>query len=395
MRSMTLLAALALCVTTFASTAEARPKRHARHRPKAVAAAPAVPEIDPYRVKLSYGRLCVAIERAKALLEPEDIGTSVVGARHAVLAVWQPDRDPDDIRIVHIRDGVSQTRWFDVQAMPWNGLAPRPDQDTYNGVNTFYKVTSPRGWVALAIKTNTRIKPGAIYVPYNPAYQTPAVVANGRRYLLDVITKAMRRIAERRVMSQAFPGKLVSEVIDETVLLTLLVIEHTDRDETIVRGPVWAAEKMFTTVALNRENVYRYAISSAGAGGLAQFIPGTYKGTRLRYADAGLPESFTEGMADHKHAVVAQFCLADYSYMKLLETRLRKPRTLELLGAYLAAAYNGGEGKAVPAYRRHVRHCKEAKHAREWCTLSHGLYDETVNYLKKFAGTYRYLLRTR
>jgi len=395
MRIKPLCATLIACALACASTAEARPRKHVHHHTKVEVVAPEIPEVDAFRTRLNYKAVCEAITKAQALLSKAEIGTEVVGGRHAVLAVWQPDHDPNDIRLVHVRDGTSQTEWFEVQAFPWNGLAPRPDQDTYNGVNTYYKVTSPRGWVVLALKTNTRIKRGAIYVPYNPAYQTPTMVANGRQYLLDVIAKAKRRIIANRVMSAAVPGKLVSDVINPDILLTLLVIEHTDRDETMVRGAQWVAEKMLTTVALNRENVYRHAISSAGAGGIAQFIPGTYKGTRARYEAAQLPESFEEGMRNHVNAVVAQYCLADYSYSKLVDTGMRRPRTAELLGAYLAAAYNGGESKAVPAYRRHLRHCHKSKDKREWCSLEHGLYDETVNYLRKFAGTYRYLMRTK
>jgi hypothetical protein len=142
---------------------------------------------------------------------------------------------------------------------------------------------------------------------------------------------------------------------------------------------------VFATLALNRGDTYRYAVSYAGAGGLAQFIRPTYSVTRRRYASAGLPADFVQAMSDHVLAVSAQYCLADWSFGRLpRETR----RTLaardreEDLGAFIAAAYNGGEDRAASAL---------AAHPSDWEREGNGLARQTVGYVREFRAVYRHL----
>ncbi|MEY4723106.1 MAG: hypothetical protein RLZZ324_619 [Candidatus Parcubacteria bacterium] len=353
---------------------------------------PHAPPLDPFRVEQSYDEIREAIRMAKLALISAPIGTDVIGARHAVLAVWSPGSGSNAIRMVYVRDGTSQTLGFDVQVQSWNGLSIRPDTVLYNGVNTYYKITgTEEAWYVLAIKTNTKRQHGAIYVPYNPAYQTEDVVEHGRQYMRDVLRMARHRLTEAHVRSLADPDAIVTETVDEKVLFTLQVIEHTDIEESVTRGAPWVAEKMFTTMALNREETYRNAISSAGAMGIAQFMPRTYGAMRKLYPEANLPASFEDAMLNHVTAAMAQYCLADYSLSRLVQAGVTEPKEPELLGAYLAAAYNGGEGRAVPAFKAHLRACHTDKDGRQWCDVDHGLADETRNYVRKFAETYEYL----
>jgi len=353
---------------------------------------------------LSYETLCDAIVHAKHLLASAEIGTSTVGGRQAVLAVWNPLHGKNDLRLVHVRDGVATTPGYTVKVVPMNGLPPGPDMDPYNGANTRYAVLEPEDSFVLAIKTNTKSVPGAIYVPYNPAYQTPEIVRAGREYIESIIRAAERRIFRNDVRSRINPSKLITEIIDgdslsehsldadARVLLTLIADEHIDKDEYAVRGAGWTTDKVFVTLALNRESTYRFAVSSAGAGGLAQFIPSTYKDVRTRYPNAALPESFEEAMRDHEHSAVAQFCLIDRMLKALVESGQRIPRDKLLLGQYLAVSYNAGEHRGTPWLREHTNMCIKKKRR---CRYRHGLPDETATYIKKYGLVHAYLYPRR
>lgn len=357
---------------------------------------------SPYRhFHMTYPELQAAIAKARVKLARAQVGTKEASGRHAVLAVWDPDGDRSDIRLVHVRNGVSKTKGFVVKALPWNGLPPRPGVEPYNGVNTRYAIMTPANFYVLALKTNTRSRPGAIYVPYSPAYQTPETVRAGRAYLESVIRAAEARIVRQKVRSTLDPSKLVTDALDAgasgknldadaRVAMTLLVIEHIDVSEFDARGAAWTADKVLTMLALDREDTYRYAVSSAGAGGIAQFIPPTYRDIRLRYPEAKLPVSFEDAMRDHVTAVTAQFCLMDRALKALIDSGQEIPRGRMLTGAYLAASYNAGEHRAIPALREHRRRCGK-RYSGSWCKSGHGLPSETAHYVREFADVYRHL----
>lgn len=368
---------------------------------------PALPaaayDLNAPRVEVPYKTLCAAILAARAAIMPmplpadfrtgnADAGVDAATARDAIIAAWNPSKSLAAIATIEVFDGVSRTLGFSVEVVPSNGLRIA-GQDAYNGANTFYKITSPEGWHAISIKVNTRSSGVAVYQPYNLAYHTPENLANGWQYLTDVFEEAERRLDENGVTSAHADGLLITKAVRRDVLFSLILDEHMDKDEVRERGAVWAAEKVLVLLALNRENTYYYAISSAAAAGLAQFIKRSYNGTRGRCPTAKLTEDFLSGMRDHLNAVMAQYCYADDTIAKLLHKRLRIPKSPPLLGAYLAAAYNAGPGAAIPAYRNHTYFCKRARHKREWCHKPHGLPSETITYVSKFADVYRLVIK--
>ncbi len=318
------------------------------------------------------------IAEARRLLAGARIGTSRIGGDNAVLAVWQPSDPSRGTRLVNVLNGVSRTRGFTVTVL------------VRNGVNSRYRVDG--GWSVLAIRTNVRgtgrsRSMPVVAVPYDPALHTPEMERDGRAYLESVIASARRRLEEAHAASRSTDGRLVPDVIPDRVLLSLLIIEHVDPADFAAQGVERSAGQVFVIAALNRADAFRYAGSYAGALGLAQFIRGTYALTRTRYPEARLPADFRTGMGDHVAAVAAQYCLADWSLSRLPEAereRLLLPANAEDLGAFLAAAYNGGEDRAATAYR--------ADRAR-WEQAGNGLAAQTVGYVREFRETYRHLGR--
>lgn len=357
-----------------ATVPQQQPSSETATAPPQLAPVPLDVEIETAR-REANNELLRRIVEAKRMLHPAPLPTNRIGGDNAVLAVWNP-KTKGPIRLVTVLNGVSRSRGFDVTVLQ------------RNGVNSRYKVTGPDEHTVLALKTNVRhhankrLAVPAVYVPYSQALRTKENIAAGRAYLIALADKASERLDRRTVMSLVDTDRKVSETVPAKVLMTLLVVEHVDPDEFDRDGAQAVIEKVLATLATNGEDSYRYAVSYANARGLAQFIPTTYAITRGRYPKAGMPKDFVAGMTDHENAVVAQYCLADWSMTKLPSRILAKlaasPRQ-EDLGAFLAAAYNGGEDKAAQVYLRDPAN---------WEKAGNGLFDQTVKYVVIFRAVY-------
>jgi hypothetical protein len=342
-------------------------------------------EESPVATKADAERLLAKIAKAKRALEGQWVGTWRRGGSHAVLAV--SDLKDGPIRVVHVRNGASRTTGFTVSLRK------------KNGVNSHYDVLEPEGLVVLAMKTNarvtddgaTRTKP-VTYAPYSPPLDTPGMRALGRAYLESVVDSAAAKLDDRKVMSRTEEESLVTEVSPVRTMIVILLIEHMDHDEFFAEGAEASVNKVFTTIGLNGSRTYEYAFSFAGAGGLAQFIKGTYAVTRNAYPAARLEPRFFAGMRDHVNAVMAQFCLVDLELSVLpKDLYLRWNQREEAIGAYIASAYNGGSARTLAAIAGHPHDWESATEHEECADDRCGLRLETRIYLEKFHAVYRHL----
>jgi hypothetical protein len=318
------------------------------------------------------------IAAAKAALSKVVIGTDRVGSENAVLAV-SDGPGLDQITLVRVRRGVSQTHGYTVECVH------------YNGVNSDYRVTDPPDRVVLAAKFNVGARHGrrgrgaVIYTPYTPALHTPEMVAAGRAYLDGLLAKAAADLDARGVASRSVAGRRVTETVDARILAAILVVEHFRSDKIDELGLRHVIEEVLVVLGANGGDAYDHAVSSARAQGLAQFITGSYRLTRSRYPAAKLAADFNAGMADHLNAVKAEYCLADWTLTALRPEELadlQLPGFEEDLGAYVAAAYNGGERRAAAIYGRY---------SQDWEKPGYGLWRETVSYVRFFRAVYRQL----
>ncbi len=325
--------------------------------------------------RCTHEELMRRIEEAKQLLRPVPMHTTRIGGNDAVLAVWNPDTHASPT-LVRVANGLSQTQGFNITVR------------RANGVNSNYRVNSPSGYIALVIKTNVRgatpphAPTAAVYVPYSEDLHTKALSHEGLEYLRGLVPNSADKLDVRDVRSMVDPERHVTKIVPAKILTTLLVIEHIDPDEFSSLGVDHSISKVLMILGANRGEAFRYAVSGARARGLAQFIPSTYDVTRRRYPRAGLPKSFIEGMTNHGFAVMAQYCLADWSLTKLPARVLRKlyaSERQEDLGAWLAAAYNGGEDRAARAY---------LNDPTNWDKAGNGLAPETVKYIVIFRAVY-------
>ena len=224
-----------------------------------------------------------------------------------------------------------------------------------NGINSDIWCVNPTGGKVVAVKypvsnENNRFGAGelviqAVYTPYSPDIRTEEIIKRGIEVQNGFIDKAYARLRERRVVSRAFPGRQIVDVMPKDILRVLLLNEHIDPSEFKSPGLAKSlAERVLTVIGTNREKAYAYSISPAGARGLVQMMPSTYALLLNKYSSAGLRTPFSVAVGDPVNAVMAQVLLCDSDW-EAIKTRSDLPA--ERVGPYLAAAYNGGVGRVL------------------------------------------------
>ena len=171
-----------------------------------------------------------------------------------------------------------------------------------NGVNTPITITDETGQAQLPLLIQYPVEKGgryietAYYMSTHPGLVTPEVVSAGRFYVHNVIEIARDQLRNKGYAIQP----KVADIAER-----LATVEHVDhlRFRTEFQPNIF--NDIFTLYALNEGQTYRYSVSSAGAGGMVQMIPPTYRMMREHYPNAGLMPDFVEGMRNHVNATQA------------------------------------------------------------------------------------------
>ena len=312
--------------------------------------------------------------------------------RQVLLAAWNEGKN--DIKLVRVdlvpqrvkvgkvyrtvSKAVSQTSGFVVH------------YKSGSGVNVNYDISSPAGWKVLANRFPIFDEPQGsigtfppseeIYVPYSDSLKTPEIVAAGRDYLDTTVSQALADLRAKGVRSASGRG-LVAVLTDPDELKNIAIIEHLDHMEfRATDDKQGVINKVFSILGTNKEEAYRFAGSSAGALGLAQFIRNTYAAIRRDYPAAQLIENFEDGMANHVNALKAMSLYHDVTGATLESyaqgTLATAPNDLAfVLAEVRAAAYNGGASRVRLAIK---------KFGQNWDSATGGLRAETKAYLEKF-----------
>lgn len=181
-----------------------------------------------------------------------------------------------------------------------------------------------------------------VYTPYSQPLHTAEMIAWGRATFDRWVEQAFADLRGRGVRSRAFPDRLLADAIDPELVKAIAIIEHLSEYALSGENAARAVDSMYVVLAANQQDAYAYSRSSAGARGLVQFIPSTYK-LMVKRQDLGLTEDFEAGMSDPVNAIRAQIAYldAELAGMPLAVKDLAKvdPRRVN---EYLAAAYNGG-----------------------------------------------------
>jgi hypothetical protein len=112
------------------------------------------------------------------------------------------------------------------------------------------------------------------------------------------------------------------------------------------------ADKVNVLLGGNKEETWKYSVSSAGAAGISQFIPSTYASLVKKHKDVNFISDFVTGMRNHNNALKATFVLLD-DY--IAEVRDRAPQHFIPGHAfdYGVAAYNGGPVRVSRAAKQY------------------------------------------
>jgi len=171
-----------------------------------------------------------------------------------------------------------------------------------NGVNTPLLLIDEKGATHLPLLVQYPVvREGkyletAYYMSTHPGIVNPEVVTAGRFYVRNVIETARERLREK--------GITVTPKIAD-IAERLSTVEHVDhlRFRTEPHSKIF--DDIFTLYALNEGQTYRYSVSSAGAGGMVQMIPSTYRMVRSWHPNVPLIPDFVEGMRNHVNAAQA------------------------------------------------------------------------------------------
>jgi hypothetical protein len=231
----------------------------------------------------------------------------------------------------------------------------------------------------LALRTTVRSGRNSfrevVYTAYTPEIDTWQVRKAGLDYLSRQIELARKDLEARKVRLIGLGG-LEADFMPTDVSLVLSIIEHIDparfkncpEDEQLA-----LVHEVLTIIGANTIDAYAHSKSTAGARGLFQFVPDTYRRLRGKYPQAGLTKDFVSGCADHINAAKASLLLFDSDLTDLPRERLSAVKQNgRAAGMYLAAAYNCGSGRVGKSAR---------KCGSEWTCL---LPEETKVYLRKF-----------
>jgi hypothetical protein len=171
-----------------------------------------------------------------------------------------------------------------------------------NGVNTPVVITDDRGDAMLPliiqypVERNGRFVETAYYMSTHPGIITPEVVNAGRFYVRNVIDIARDSLRAKGYFVQP----KVADIAEH-----LAAVEHVDHMRFKTEFVPNIFNDIYTLYALNEGQTFRYSVSSAGAGGMVQMIPPTYRMVREHYPNAGLMPDFVEGMRNHVNATEA------------------------------------------------------------------------------------------
>ena len=184
-----------------------------------------------------------------------------------------------------------------------------------NGVNTPVMITNTQNRVQMPLLVQYPVVRNGVYI--ETAYYisthtgivTPEVVSAGRLYVRNTIDAARENLKKKGII-------ISPEVTDMAERLS--IVEHVDHLRFRTESHPVIFNDIFALYALNEGQTYRYSVSSAGAGGMVQMIPSTYRMVRSRYYNVNLMPDFVEGMRNHINASTAMLLYMQMTWNDLI-----------------------------------------------------------------------------
>ncbi len=218
-----------------------------------------------------------------------------------------------------------------------------------NGVNTALTIATAEGKSLAPLTIEYPIEKGGVfkelayYTSAHPELLSTDLVRSGQSYVRDMLDLAAKRLREKGVT-------ISPELVD--VAERLCVVEHVDHDRFRNENRIALYDEIYSLFALNELDTYRYAVSSAGAGGMVQMIPWAYNLERSRHPGVGLILDFVTAMRNHGNALQAMLLYMHDTWNELAaneEVQYALSARLATKPELLAAGYNSNAAK-LPGY---------------------------------------------
>jgi hypothetical protein len=203
----------------------------------------------------------------------------------------------------------------DTTTISSNGKSIRIRTIRGNGVNTPVFILDEAGQTHLPLLVQYPIEKGgrhvetAYYISTHPGLVTPEVVNAGKMYVRNTIDIAREKLREKGIYIQP----RIADIAER-----LSAVEHVDHQRFRTEYHPSIYNDVYALFALNEGDTYRYSVSSAGAGGMVQMIPSTYRMVRERFNNVKLLPDFVEGMRNHVNAAQAMLLYMQWTWNDLM-----------------------------------------------------------------------------
>ena len=221
-----------------------------------------------------------------------------------------------------------------------------------NGVNTAVLVLDDQNQPLVPllaqypIEKNGKFTEMAYYTSAHPTLVSPETARAGQVYIRSVLETAIKNLRAR--------GKFISPAVAHEAE-KLCLVEHVDHQRFLSENRSALYNEIFTLFALNEGGTYRFAVSTAGAGGLVQMIPATYRMVRSMHPTVPLMPDFVEGMRNHPNAMLAMLLYMQDTYSDLIANETISNALADGTatdGELMAAGYNSNPARLHLYIRR-------------------------------------------
>ena len=316
---------------------------------------PVAPSYLMPKAMLTLGQFRSRVIEAKRLLQTRPMTTAMVDDKNNLLdsAVTIALFDPKTnlLQTVSLSKETFLTLYQESPALTSLGKIVRVRTIRANGVNTAVVATDENGRSLVPVVVQYPVERAgkfyemAYYVSAHPALTSAETALAGQLYIRSTLETALANLRSR--------GKFISPAVAAEAE-KLCIVEHVDHQRFLNENRAALYNEIFTLFALNEGSTYRYAVSSAGAGGLVQMIPSTYRMVRTAHPEVPLMADFVEGMRNHVNAMQAMLLYMQDTYGDLIANETISAALSDgtaTAGELMAAGYNSNPAR-LPLYLR-------------------------------------------
>ncbi len=294
------------------------------------------------------------ISEAKRMLKTRPVATAMTVPSIEFVTVAALERETSKTHFITISKQTFLTKGAELNTVTSLGTNVNLRVIRANGVNTALTIFTPEGKALAPLTVEYPIEKGgtfkelAYYTSAHPALLSTDLVRSGQSYVRDMLDLAAKRLSEK--------GITVSpDLID--IAERLCVVEHVDHERFRNENRSALYDEIYSLFALNELDTYRFAVSSAGAGGMVQMIPWAYNLQRTRHPGIGLMPDFVAGMRNHGNALQAMLLYMNDTWNDLAandEVQYALSAKLATKTELMAAGYNSNAAK-LPGYLKRGR----------------------------------------